>query len=92
MIAITHEISAEGAERGPAAALGTADRLSLAAAPTFAVMALATGLLGSDASGAMCLAAPHASPLTGMLPMYLMMSAFHTAPWLKLISRRRHAR
>jgi hypothetical protein len=24
-----------------------------------------------------------------MVPMYLLMSAFHTAPWLKLISRRR---
>jgi hypothetical protein len=24
-----------------------------------------------------------------MVPMYLLMSAFHTAPWLKLISSRR---
>jgi hypothetical protein len=30
-----------------------------------------------------------ASPLGGMVPMYLLMSAFHLAPWLKLISRRR---
>jgi hypothetical protein len=29
-----------------------------------------------------------ASPLTGMIPMYILMSAFHTAPWLKLISNR----
>jgi hypothetical protein len=28
-----------------------------------------------------------ASPLTGMVPMYLLMSAFHAAPWLKLLSR-----
>jgi hypothetical protein len=25
----------------------------------------------------------------GMVPMYLLMSAFHSAPWLKLISGRR---
>jgi len=66
-----------------------ADWLSLAAAPTFALMALATGVLG-DASGSMCLA-PNASPLTGMLPMYLLMSVFHAAPWFKLIARRPHA-
>ena len=60
--------------------LGAADCLSLAAAPTFAVMALLTAML--------CGAAPEASPLTGMIPMYLLMSAFHAAPWLKLISSR----
>jgi hypothetical protein len=26
--------------------------------------------------------------LSGMVPMYVLMSAFHFAPWLKLISRR----
>jgi hypothetical protein len=26
--------------------------------------------------------------LTGMAPMYLLMSLFHSAPWLKLISNR----
>jgi hypothetical protein len=30
-----------------------------------------------------------ASPLSGMVPMYVLMSAFHLAPWLKLISSRR---
>jgi hypothetical protein len=39
----------------------------------------------------MCSAAHDASPLSGMLPMYALMSAFHLAPWLKLISRRRRA-
>jgi hypothetical protein len=39
----------------------------------------------------LCSAAPDASPLSGMVPMYLLMSAFHSAPWLKLISGRRKA-
>jgi len=68
---------------------GAADWLSLAAAPTFAIMALLTVLLGSDPSGMLCLPA-HAAPLTGMATMYVLMSAFHTAPWLRLIARRRH--
>ncbi|MBR1268324.1 hypothetical protein JQ629_12470 [Bradyrhizobium sp. AUGA SZCCT0222] len=70
-----------------ATASGIADWLYLAAAPTFAVMALLTGFLGS--SDALCSSAG-TSPLGGMVPMYLLMSAFHLAPWLKLISRRRN--
>jgi hypothetical protein len=73
-------------ESGNAAAKGAADFLYLAAAPTFAIMALLTGVLGSP--DALCSAAG-ASPLGGMVPMYLLMSAFHLAPWLKLISGRR---
>jgi hypothetical protein len=69
----------------PAMAAGIADWLSLAAAPSFAVMALVTGLLGD---GDMLCSSAHMSPLGGMLPMYLLMSAFHLAPWLKLIARR----
>ena len=65
--------------------LGAADFLSLAAAPTFAIMALITGV-GSGALSMLCSGAPDASPLTGMVPMYLLMSAFHLAPWLKLLS------
>jgi hypothetical protein len=67
------------------AAAGAADWLCLAAAPTFAVMALLTAVLGSAADG-LCSAAHDASSLSGMVPMYLLMSAFHSAPWLKLIS------
>jgi hypothetical protein len=70
-------------------AVGAANWLSLAAAPTFAIMALLTGVLGSAPGNILCSAAPDASPLTGMIPMYLLMSAFHSAPWLKLISSRR---
>ena len=66
---------------------GAADWLSLAAAPTFAVMALLT--LAGGAPDMLCSAAPDASLLTGMVPMYLLMSAFHLPPWLKLISSRR---
>ena len=73
-------------ESGNATAKGAADFLCLAAAPTFAIMALLTGLLGSP--DALCSVAG-ASPLGGMVPMYLLMTAFHLAPWLKLISRRR---
>jgi hypothetical protein len=84
--------SASGAirhESGNAAALGAAGWLSLAAAPTFALMALLTDVLGGGPPAMLCSAAPDASPLSGMVPMYLLMSAFHLAPWLKLVSSRR---
>ena len=73
-----------------AAVLGMADWLSLAAAPTFAIMALLTGVLGAGPTDVLCSAAPDASPLSAMVRMYLLMSAFHSAPWLKLVSRRRN--
>ena len=59
--------------------------LSLAAAPTFAVMALLTGVL-EHGTPEMCGAMAGASPLNGMAVMYALMSAFHITPWLKLIS------
>ena len=66
----------------------SADRLlSLAAAPTFAIMALLAEVDGGSISDMLCSAAHGASPLSGMVPMYLLMSAFHSAPWLKLITR-----
>ena len=70
-----------------AAVTGAADFLYLAAAPTFAIMALLTGILGGGSPDALC--SLGASPLSGMLPMYVLMSAFHSAPWLNLISSRR---
>ena len=76
--------------RRHAAALGGAGWLGLAAAPTFAVMALLT-CVPSAGADMMCSAAQGVSPLSGMVPMYVLMSAFHLAPWLKLISRRRSA-
>jgi hypothetical protein len=60
--------------------------LSLAAAPTFLIMALFTGVNAGGMPDGLCSAAYAASPLTGMAPMYLLMSAFHLAPWLRLLS------
>jgi hypothetical protein len=74
---------------GNAATRGVADWLSLAAAPTFAFMALLT-VLGSSPDG-LCSAGHDASPLTGMVAMYVLMSAFHSAPWLKLVASQRRA-
>lgn len=68
------------------AARGAADWLSLAAAPTFAIMALLTAVSGD--ADMICSAAQDASPLSGMAMMYLLMSAFHLAPWLKLVGSR----
>ena len=70
-------------------ALSAAEWISLAAAPTFALMALLTVVFRGGQPDMLCSAAQTASPLNGMVPMYLLMSAFHSAPWLKLISRRR---
>jgi hypothetical protein len=89
MIATGREMADGSAASGNAAALGAADWLCLAAAPAFAIMALLTGILGGGAPDMLCSASQDASPLSGMVPMYLLMSAFHSAPWLKLIASRR---
>jgi hypothetical protein len=68
--------------------IGAAEGLGLAAAPTFAAMAVLTGLLERGAPDVLCATAHGTSPLSGMVLMYLLMSAFHITPWLKLISRR----
>ncbi len=65
-----------------------AEWLCFGAAPTFAVMALLTAVDGSQ-QDVLCAAMQHTSPLGGMVPMYLLMTAFHSGPWLKLISRGR---
>jgi hypothetical protein len=67
----------------------SADRwLSLAAAPTFAIMALLTGSHGGSMPDMLCSAAGHGVPLSEMVTMYLLMSGFHMAPWLRLLSGR----
>ena len=60
------------------------DGLSLAAAPTCLAMAFASAVTGDD-MGAMMRA--HGSPLGGMAAMYLLMGAFHSPAWLRLIGR-----
>jgi hypothetical protein len=89
IIAAQRETAGARAGSCNAAALGAADWLSLAAAPTFAIMALITGVFGGGQPDMLCSAAQDASPLSGMVPMYMLMSAFHSAPWLKLMSSRR---
>jgi hypothetical protein len=66
-----------------------ADWLGLAAAPTFAVMALLTAGFGGERMTMICSGGSGAAPLGGMAAMYLLMSAFHAAPWLKRVSWRR---
>ena len=69
------------------ASLGAADWLALATAPTFALMAVLTALGVTGHSAPLC---GEISPplLNGMVSMYLLMSAFHLAPWLRLTVRR----
>ena len=74
-----------GAIDQKAAAFRAANKLALAASPTFALMALLIGALSGGSSEMLCLGA-HPWPLSGMATMYLLMSAFHATPWLKLIA------
>jgi hypothetical protein len=67
---------------------GLAHWLGLAAAPTFAIMALWTDFF-SGQPDMLCMAMQESSPISRMTVMYLLMSAFHVAPWLRFISSRR---
>jgi hypothetical protein len=75
---------AQPADESRPAALVAIDVLALAAAPTFALMAIATGN-----SPVIALCAPGAGflPIDGMTAMYLLMSLFHLPPWLRLARR-----
>ncbi len=77
-------------DEGAAAALGLAEWLCLATTPTFAIMALLAGPLGGSRMELLCLTG-HGPALGGMVPMYLLMSAFHSRPWLNLFCSRRRA-
>jgi hypothetical protein len=86
-----HLSGATPPESGHAPAHPAAEWLCFAAAPTFATMALLTGAFDVGPPDMLCSATQHASPLNGVVVMYLLMSAFHSAPWLKLISRRQNS-
>lgn len=61
--------------------------LSLAASPTFAIMALASAFTDRGPAGAFCGSGPGGWPVDEMAVMYLLMSAFHVSPWLRLRRR-----
>ena len=88
MIAIQQRPAGAHVRYSRAPALAAVDWLYLAAAPTFAVMALITAVLGAGVPSVLCSGMAGGSALTGMVPMYLLMSVFHLAPWLKLIRDR----
>ena len=82
----THSVHPRIGQRPESSKASTDCLLSLAAAPTFAIMALLTVIQGDGMQGMVCATARNASPLTGMATMYLLMGAFHLAPWLRLIT------
>src|SRR5262249_62143100 len=84
---VLHDV--ETCAGGGNATPGRARWLGLAAAPTFAIMALWTGLF-SGQPDMLCMAMQRSSPMSGMTVMYLLMSAFNLSPWLKLIPGRRN--
>jgi hypothetical protein len=77
---------ARGEDHGGPAATKLASWLGLVAAPTFALMAALTSVPGRAAMPMLC---SSGSLLGGMTPMYALMTAFHLAPWLRLVCRRR---
>jgi hypothetical protein len=81
-------ISVGGESNGAGVARVAADWLGLSAAPAFAIMALMTVCLGGGMEP-LCAATQQGSFTSGMVPMYLLMSAFHVGPWLRLIAGRR---
>ena len=68
---------------------GLAGWLGLAAAPTFALMALWT-VFFTGQPDMLCMAMQGSSTVSGMTVMYVLMSAFHAAPWLRFISSQRN--
>jgi hypothetical protein len=81
---MTTLIAAKKRNAGAWRTRGAAGWLSIAASPTFALMAWITA---TDAPRiATCSSASDMLPLDGMAWMYLLMSLFHVSPWLKLAS------
>jgi hypothetical protein len=79
--------SGEAAGSGAMAAPRMGRWLGLAAAPTFAIMATWTAVFGAQPD-MLCMPMRGSPALGGMTLMYLLMSLFHSSPWLKLIAGR----
>jgi len=62
--------------------------LSLAAAPTFALMALVAA--GDALPSAFCAAGSRLLPFDGMTAMYVLMTLFHLPPWFGLLRQGEH--
>lgn len=73
------------ATRGDEARTIAVNLLSLAATPTFVVMALWSTFSDGPAE-MMCSSGGSALSLSGMAAMYALMGVFHVAPWLTLLS------
>jgi hypothetical protein len=86
---VAERCDANGREGGAAISYGVADWLGFGAAPVFAIMALLTAVDDGGSPVVFCSGGHGAFPLGGMLPMYALMSAFHSTPWLRLIAKRR---
>ena len=82
-----HKRLGDGRDGAAAIMACLANGLCLAATPAFAAMALLTGL-SNDPMNQVC-AIGTGSLLSGMLPMYLLMSVFHSPPWIRLIIGRK---
>ena len=72
---------------GRLAAPGAAGWLGLAAAPSFALMAVLTAFGVGGQAEVICSTMQHDAPLGGMATMYLLMSLFHLPPWIRLVRR-----
>ena len=86
-------IASSAANRGSAGASGirsAAAWLTLAASPSFALMAWFAA--NNAPPTALCSSGSSILPIDGMTAMYLLMSLFHLSPWLKLASGRPWAR
>lgn len=91
MTAVTENTAKPGGS--PAARRAVARRvatwLHLAAAPTFALMAL-VAVLDASPMAMMCASGdPDWWSPGGMAPMYLLMAAFHLGPWLERLPVKR---
>ena len=81
------DVTVDAGRDGVAAARYLARWLALAATPTFGIMAALSAMIGGPAD--MLCGAGQGSLLGGMVPMYFLMSAFHSSAWLRWIAERR---